>query len=140
MGIDYKEIRKRLYNYKKIKAEKIELQIRYEELKDNIGIKSIECGSEGKSYGISKTTEKQALEVIEAKEKLHEFIRIKGLEILRIENSLKGLKEKEKELIKLKYFDKRRNEDLPYLLDRSKRTCERLEAKALKQIYEILNI
>ena len=129
-----------LYNYSKLKAERTELKIRYEELKDSIGLKSVSYDNEGTSYGISKTTENQAIKVVEAKEKLQSFIKTKGFDILRIENLLIPLKEKERELIQYKYFEKRRIDTLPYLLDRTDRTCRRIERDALNQIYDVINL
>lgn len=134
-----KDIKNRLYNYSNLVAEKEELQLRLKELKENIGPKGIDYSGQGHGSGISRTTENEALKIAEAKEKLHSFIRSKGIEVARIENAISILNEKELEFIELKYFKKRRVDSIPCIIDRTARSCRRLEKSALMKIDSILN-
>lgn len=135
----YNEIKRRLYGYGALIAEKQELDIRYEELKENLGVKAISY-AEGHGSGISNTTEKEGLKLAEEKEKIVKFRKTKGLEILRIENALSILNEKEMEFVKTKYFDKRRPDTIPEILGISRRTCSRRNKDALMKIDSIINL
>ncbi len=135
-----KDIKNRLYNYPKLVAEKEELQLRLKELKENIGPKGIDYSGQGHGSGISRTTENEALKIAEAKEKLHSFIRYKGIDVARLENAMSILNEKEMEYIKLKYFEKRKVDTIPEILNITKRTCQRWESNAIKKIDSIINL
>lgn len=135
-----KDIKNRLYNYSNLVAEKEELQLRLKELRENIGPKGIDYSGQGHGSGISRTTENEALRITEAKEKLHTFIRHKGIEVARIENAISILNEKELEFIELKYFKKRKVDSIPFIIDRTARSCRRLEKSALMKIDSILNL
>ena len=67
------------------------------------------------------------------------FLQIKGIEIDSIENALRILSTKEKEIIETKHFTDDTWETVSYIAKKSIKQCKRIEVDALKKMYEILN-
>lgn len=135
----FKELKESLYNYTRLAAEKNELEIRYQELKENIGLNSINYSNEGKSYNISDTTGNKAINLVEQKEKLHKFIKTKGFEVARIENALNALSEREREIIEGRYMKKRSWEAISANIFISSEHCRKIARKSLNTMYNIIN-
>lgn len=135
-----KLIKDKLYQYGILLAEEKELNLRLRELEESYGVKEISYNAIGSRNGISKITERMVEKKLEAEGRLQVFKKSKGIEIERMENALTVLNEKEFEFIELKYIKRRRIDSIPYLLDRSKRTCERIESSSLKKIDAIINL
>ena len=135
---DLHDLRLRLKRHGRNIIIKKDLTYRIDDLKNNIGLKGVSY-EQTCSGGIGKATEHQALIIAEAEEKLKNFIKIKGIEIDRIENALRILSTKEKEIIETKHFTDDTWETVSYIAKKSIKQCKRIEVDALKKMYEILN-
>ena len=132
-------LKERLKNYSSLIAEKRELEIRLEEI-EGTELKAVNYDSIGKSYGISNTTEKRAFEIVELKEKYNNLLKDKLIEINRIENAMRVLTEKERQLIEQRYINNSSWEVVAYKIDRTSRTCKSIEREALRKMDKILNL
>lgn len=132
-------LKERLKNYSSLIAEKRELEIRLEEI-EGTELKAVSYDSVGRSYGISNTTEKQAFKIVELKEKYNNLLKDKLIEINRIENAMRVLSEKERQLIEQRYINNSSWEVVAYKIDRTSRTCKSIEREALKKMDKILNL
>ena len=84
------DIKRRLRNYKFLKAKKTELEFRIQELSYNIGPAGLSYEDKGgHTNKISRTVEENAIKITETEEKLKKLITEKGIEIDRIENSIR---------------------------------------------------
>lgn len=133
-------IKERLKNYRKILAEKKELELRINEQEEDIGIVGIEYGERsGPTYKITSQTENQALKLTESQEKLIKLIKEKGTEIQRLENAMSVLTDQEREVIELLYIKKHYINTVAYKVDKSPRTVKYIERAALKKMEEVIN-
>lgn len=136
----YEDIKIRLRNYKKILAKKNEYELKIKELEEDIGITEPPQGeATGKTYKISSVAENQAVELAEKKGKLKELIRINQLEVDHIENALEALKEWQRQAIKLKFIDGRREDNICYIMDKVPKTIRKYIRDGLKEITDILS-
>lgn len=139
MSINLNEIRNRLKRYRIILAEKNELVFKLDEINQLIGVKAVTYDSAGSNTNkISNTVANQALSLIETKEELEILINTKGLELDRIKNAISVLSLKEKEIIELKHIEDYSWETVAYNVDRSTKTCKKIEREALIKINNIL--
>lgn len=137
--MNLESLRYRLVKYRITLAQKRELEIKLKEVEELIGLKAVTCDSIGSSSGISKSTENQAIKLLEIKEKLEYTIEHKGLECRRIENALSILSPIEREIIELKYIEEHVWDTVTYKVKKSKSTCKRVEFEALNKMQELLN-
>lgn len=135
----YKEIRGLLRQFNIIEAKKNDLEYDLKLLRDDVGINAINYDRVGKSYGISNTTQKQALDIVEIREEIALLIEKKSIELKKIENILKILNPIEKKIIELRYFENYDWANTSKLVDRSTSHCKSLEHKAIGKIDEFLN-
>lgn len=104
---NYKKIESMLYNYKKNKVEIKNLKLDLEVLENDYrGIGSI-CYEERiqSTNAFNSSVENEILKRDEKIIKLRNNIRLKEIEIQKIDNILELLKDKEQYFIRLKYFD-----------------------------------
>lgn len=132
-------LRYRLSKYRITLAQKRELEIKLKELEELLGVKGVSYDSVGGGSEISNTTEKQAMKLVEVKEKLKYNIEHKGLECRRIENAMSILNKTEKEIIELKHIENHTWNTVVYKIDKSRSTCKRIENEALEKMQELLN-
>ena len=137
--MNIKHIKEMLKNYRKIKAEIIELELRIEELSHNIHLESPSFTTEGKSYNINDSTANKAINFIDKKEKLERLYKAKKRETLRIDNALNILTDHEKEVIELLYIKGYKISTVIYSMDRSYKTIKRIENTALYHLEKFLN-
>ncbi len=96
------EIRK----YKELKADIRNIELKLEELEEDIGITEQPQGERiGQTYKITSTVETQAIMQIEKKEALNKAKNNKKRKIARIENALSVLKEEHREVIQLAHIE-----------------------------------
>ena len=136
--VELHDLRLRLKKHGRNIIIKKDLRYRIDYLKNNIGLKGVSYEQSTGGSGISKTTERQALIITEAEEKLDNFLKMRGIEIERIENALKILTVKEREIIEAKHFTDDNWETVSYIAKKSVKQCKRIEVEALKKMYEIL--
>ncbi|MGL4617074.1 MAG: sigma factor-like helix-turn-helix DNA-binding protein [Mycoplasmoidaceae bacterium] len=137
--MNIKHIKEMLKNYRRIKAEIIELELRIEELNHNIHLESPSLATEGKSYSINDSTANKAINFMEQKENLKSICKNKKREALRIDNALNILTDHEKEVIELLYIKGYKISTVIYSMDRSYKTIKRIESTALKHLEKFLN-
>lgn len=114
------DIKKRLRNYKFIKAEKAELEFQIQELQFEIGPGGLSYEDKGgPTYKISSSVESNALKIVEIEEALNKLVSEKGIEIKRIENALNMLSDKERQAIELRFIEDYEMATVCYKLDRS---------------------
>lgn len=110
------EIERILHAYRNIQAEIKNLKLDIEELKDDVGISSINfdavdsgrCDSKGMNSNVENEVLKRERKIVE----LERQIRSKERLILKVDNALAQLEEEERRFIELRYFSKISMNDL----------------------------
>lgn len=143
----YKNLKALLNGYKTDLASKRELEIRLKEL-DNFfeedGLKGIAWDSLGGASGISKKTEKIAINKADGEKKLLEVQRLNKAireinnRVLRVENLLSILDEEERKIIEFRYISFYSWENICSVTFRSYRTCKKKEKEAFEKMFKIL--
>ncbi|WP_297520474.1 hypothetical protein [uncultured Clostridium sp.] len=133
------QLRYRLNQYRVIVAKRRALEIRLKEVEQLIGLKGVGYDSVGGGSGISRTTENQAMKLIQAREELEFNIAHKGIEVDKIENALSVLDPGEREVIECKHIENHKWETVYYNVKKSDKTCKKLEREGLIKMMEILN-
>ena len=133
------DIKKRLRNYKFLKAKKTELEFRIQELSYNIGPAGLSYEDKGgHTNKISRTVEENAIKITETEEKLKKLITEKGIEIDRIENALDMLNEKERQAIELRFIEDYEMSTVCYKLDRGVTSVKRYLTNGLNKMEKLL--
>ena len=133
------DIKKRLRNYKFLKAKKTELEFRIQELSYNIGPAGLSYEDKGGyTNKISRTVEENAIKITETEEKLKKLITEKGIEIDRIENALDMLNEKERQAIELRFIEDYEMSTVCYKLDRGVTSVKRYLTNGLNKMEKLL--
>jgi DNA-directed RNA polymerase specialized sigma24 family protein len=133
----------KLKEYRNIKAEIRAIELDIEELQDedNIGPSAISYEEKtGKTNRISSQTEYLAISIADKVAKLEREKRIKERDIVRIENVLSILGEKEREVIEMKYMKGYKWDTISFRIDRSYQQCWRIEKRALEKIEALGNM
>lgn len=133
------DIKRRLRNYKFLKAKKTELEFRIQELSYNIGPAGLSYEDKGgHTNKISRTVEENAIKIAETEEKLKKLIAEKGIEIDRIENALGMLNEKERQAIELRFIEDYEMSTVCYKLDRGVTSVKRYLTNGLNKMEKLL--
>lgn len=133
------DIKRRLRNYKFLKAKKTELEFRIQELSYNIGPAGLSYEDKGgHTNKISRTVEENAIKITETEEKLKKLIAEKGIEIDRIENALDMLNEKERQAIELRFIEDYEMSTVCYKLDRGVTSVKRYLTNGLNKMEKLL--
>ena len=133
------DIKRRLRNYKFLKAKKTELEFRIQELSYNIGPAGLSYEDKGgHTNKISRTVEENAIKITETEEKLKKLITEKGIEIDRIENALDMLNEKERQAIELRFIEDYEMSTVCYKLDRGVTSVKRYLTNGLNKMEKLL--
>lgn len=133
-------IKKRLREYKFIKAEITELKLKLQELNEEIGVSAIGYGERSsQTYKITSSTEDAAIRIAEISEKYNKIIKEKGIEVTRIENALSILKDKERQCIELRYINEHELPTVCYKVDRSMTTVKKYISDGLKKMDKLIN-
>lgn len=135
-----KEVINKLKTYKGLKADINLINIRLEEIEDEIlGVSALPSEERtSNTYKITSTVENQAERHLEAKERLLQEKIFKEREIAKIDNSLTVLKEEERDIITTIYINQMRYAVLEIKYDRSFRRIKQIEAEAIKKIEKYL--
>ena len=133
-------IKKRLREYKFIKAEITELKLKLQELNEEIGVSGMSYGERSsQTYKITSSTEDAAIRIAEVSEKYNKIIKEKGIEVTRIENALSILKEKERQCIEYRYIYEHELPTVCYKVDRSMTTVKKYISDGLKKMDKLIN-
>ncbi|WP_072991584.1 hypothetical protein [Clostridium cavendishii] len=105
---DFKKVENMLYNYKNTKIEIENMYLDLEILENDYkGIGAISYEEKtGPTNSFNSSVENEVVKRDEKILRLRKKIRLKEIEIIKINNVLEALNEKEKEFIKYKYFEK----------------------------------
>lgn len=132
----YKKTEYLLYNYKMF-------QISIENMKGDIDLLKIECGVSGistdganisQTYKISSITEETALSNVEKIEYLEQNIGKLENMIEKIDRTLEGLTEEERDIITTRYIEGKQWWQVAHKLRYSERHCRRLRTEAIEKM------
>lgn len=134
--MDIKEVRKIIKQYKRFKADIVDIEIRLKELEqDVIGITACPQGERtSKTYKITSSVENQSQKHMEQVEKLLHVKFIKQNQIKRIDNALSILDEIQKEIILYILIENKRYSYVQEKLHLSYQRVKQIEVEALREI------
>lgn len=131
---------KRIKRYKELKADIVDIDIKIQELEeDMIGITG--AGLEertGKTYKITSSVEQQADKHLKEKDKLLKIRTSKEREIARIDNAMTVLTEDEFDIVKTVHIDNERWWRLEEKYHKSYRALKYIEEDAIKKMEKYL--
>lgn len=126
----------RIRKYKELKADIQEIDIRVQELEEEIlGVSG--QGTEertGKTYKITSSVEQQAEKLMEKKEELYRQQAVKKRELKRIDNALTMLNDEEKEIIQIVLIERKKYWRLEQKLNLSYSRIKQMEYDAIKKM------
>lgn len=134
------EVREKIKKYKELKADIVDIDIRLEELEeDMLGISALPQGERtSRTYKITSSIEEQAERHLKRKEELLLVKNKKQRCISRIDNALSVLGEEQREIIESILINKKRYCYLEDKLSLSYPRIKQLEGDAIKQIEKYL--
>lgn len=126
----------RIRKYKELKADIQEIDIKVQEIEEEIlGVSG--QGTEertGKTYKITSSVEQQAEKLMEKKEELYKQQAIKKRELKRIDNALTMLNDEEKEIIQIVLIERKKYWRLEQKLNLSYSRIKQMEYDAIKKM------
>lgn len=131
----------RIKRYRELKADIVDIDIRIQELEEEmIGISAPPSGERTSStYKITSTVEIQAERYLERKEKLLEEKARKEREIKRIDNAMTVLKEEEKDIIEIALIEGKKYSLLEIKYNRTYGRIKQIEGDALRKMKKYLS-
>lgn len=135
-----KDTVKRIKKYKEIKADIVDIDIKIQELEeDMLGVTGIGLEERtGKTYKITSSVEQQAEQHIKEKDKLLRLKAMREREIARIDNALTILKEEEKDIVRTALIEQKRYALLEVKYDRTYSRIKQIECEAIKKMEKYL--
>ena len=135
-----KRIADRIKGYKELKADIVHINLRLQELEEDItGISSKPSGEKtGKTYKITSTVEVQVEKYLKEKEKLLRQRVIKEREIARIDNALTILKEEEREIVETALIEQKKYSLLEIKYNRTYSRIKQIEGDAVRKMEKYL--
>ena len=131
----------RIRRYKELKTDIGDIEIRVQELEEEIlGISG--QGTEertGKTYKITSSVEQQAEKLMEKKEELYKEQKSKKREIQRIDNAMTILTEEEKSIMQIVHIDHRKYYVVQEKLRLSYQRVKQLENQAAKKMEKYIS-
>ena len=134
------EIRNRLKTYKEVKADIVDIELKLEELEEEvIGITALPQGEKlSATYKITSSVENQVEEFIAKKEKLMRLKAKKEREIYRINNALEILTDQERDIIEMVLINQKRYNLIEIKYGVCYSRVKQIETKALRKIEKYL--
>ena len=131
---------KRIKKYKEIKADIVDIDIRIQELEEEILGVSAQPQEErtGKTYKITSSVEQQAEKHFKEKDKLLQAKNRKLREIARIDNALTILKEEERDIVQTALIDQKKYSLLEIKYNRTYSRIKQIEWEAIKKMEKYL--
>lgn len=135
-----KNIAKRIKTYKELKADIVDIDIKIQELEeDMIGVSGIGLEERtGKTYKITSSVEQQAEKHLEEKEKLLRLKAAREREIAKIDNALTVLKEEEKDIVETALIEQKKYSLLEIKYNRTYSRIKQIEGEAIKKMEKYL--
>ncbi len=126
----------RIKKYKELKADIVDIDIRMEELEEEIvGISAQPSGERtGQTYKITSSVEQQAEKLMEKKEELIKIKADKERELGRINNALTVLTDEEREIIETVYIEHKKYWKLEEKLNKTYARLKQIEKVAIKKM------
>ena len=136
-----KDAVKRIKKYKELKADIVDIDLKIQELEeDMIGVSGQGNGERtGKTYKITSSVEQQAEKHIKEKDKLLRERALKEREIARIDNALTVLNEDEYDVVKTIHIDNEKWWRLEEKYRKSYRALKYTEEDAIKKMEKYLS-
>lgn len=131
---------KRIKRYKELKADIVDIDIKIQELEDEmLGVSGQGTGERtGKTYKITSSVEQQAEKHLEKKDNLfRDKARIER-EIARIDNALTILKEEEKDIVQTALIEQKKYSLLEIKYNRTYSRIKQIEGEAVKKMEKYL--
>lgn len=131
---------KRIKRYKELKADIVDIDIRIQELEEEILGVSAQPQEErtGKTYKITSSVEQQAEKHLKEKGKLLQAKNRKLREIARIDNALTILKEEERDIVQTALIDQKKYNLLEIKYNRTYSRIKQIECEAIKKMEKYL--
>lgn len=134
-----KNVIRRIKGYRELKADIIDIDLKLQELDDELGPSSIGYEERtGNTYKITSSVENQAEKLIEDKEKLLKIKTSKEREIARIDNAMTVLTEDEFDIIRTIHIEHEKWWKLEQKYNRSYRALKYIEEFAVKKMVKYL--
>lgn len=131
---------KRIKKYKELKADIVDIDIKLQELEEEMLGVSAQPQEErtGKTYKITSSVEQQAEKHIKEKDKLLKIRASKEREIARIDNALTILKEEEKDIVLTALIEQKKYGLLEIKYNRTYSRIKQIEGDAVKKMEKYL--
>lgn len=136
-----KNTAKRIKKYKELKADIVDIDIKIQELEeDMLGVSAQPTGERtGKTYKITSSVETQAEKHLDKKDKLlKDKARIER-EIARIDNALTILKEEERDIVETALIEQKKYGLLEIRYNRTYSRIKQIEGEAVKKMEKYLD-
>lgn len=136
-----KNTAKRIKKYKELKADIVDIDIKIQELEeDMLGVSAQPTGERtGKTYKITFSVETQAEKHLDKKDKLlKDKARIER-EIARIDNALTILKEEERDIVETALIEQKKYGLLEIRYNRTYSRIKQIEGEAVKKMEKYLD-
>lgn len=136
----YKKTDGVLFNYKSIKAEISNLELEIEELKEEyVGVSGISYEERtGKTNAFSSTTENEVMRKEKEITRLLKEKKSKERLISKIDNALDSLEDEEREIIKLRCFERKSWNRVGMSVNRDGDYCGKIKRSAVSKLSELV--
>ncbi|MFU7517658.1 sigma factor-like helix-turn-helix DNA-binding protein [Clostridium sp. HCS.1] len=135
---EFKKVEAILYKYNSSKAKIRNLELDIENVKNEFnGPGSIRY--EERTQSTNRFNSSVENEIISKEKKINELLKYKKqkeIEVLKVENSLNVLTERDQEIIKLRYFNKCNNREIAAKLNLAEEYISRLKKEAINRIID----
>lgn len=136
----YRKTEALLYNYNKSKAQIKNIELEIENIKneyEGVGAVSFEERVQSTNEFHSRV-ESEILEKENQINKLMKYKRQKEIEIAKIDNAIEALTDREKSIIKMRYFEKYNNRMIAAKLDLTEEWIAKIKKVAINQILDAI--
>ena len=132
---------KRIKRYKELKADIVDIDIKLQELEeDMLGVTGIGLEERtGKTYKITSSVEQQAGKHLEEKDRLLKLRASKEREIARINNAMSILKEEERDIVETALIEQKKYGLLEIKYNRTYSRIKQIEGEAVKKMEKYLD-
>lgn len=136
-----KNTAKRIKRYKELKADIVDIDIKLQELEEDVlGVTGIGLEERtGKTYKITSSVEQQAGKHLEEKDRLLKLRASKEREIARIDNALTVLKEEERDIVETALIEQKKYGLLEIKYNRTYSRIKQIEGEAVKKMEKYLD-
>ena len=130
----------RIKKYKELKADIVDIDIKIQELDEEmLGVSAQPNGERtGKTYKITSSVEQQAERHLEKKDRLLKLKAKKEREIARIDNALTILKEEEREIVETALIEQKKYSLLEIKYNRTYSRIKQIEGDAVRKMEKYL--